>query len=79
MTNQHHMLDCLSHEKTTPQHTLGIDLGDRKHAICITDQEGYPIGYHILVYESLIASVTVSARLSLTSTIHPIGCPLTLA
>ena len=22
-------------KKTTTQHTLGIDLGDRKHAICI--------------------------------------------
>ena len=30
------MLDCFSHEKkTTAQHTLGIDLGDRKHTICI--------------------------------------------
>ena len=27
-------------KKTTTQHTLGIDLGDRKHAICIIDQEG---------------------------------------
>ena len=27
-------------KKTTPQHTLGIDLGGRKHAICIIDQEG---------------------------------------
>ena len=27
-------------KKTTPQHTLGIDLGDRKHAICIIDQAG---------------------------------------
>jgi len=34
------MLDCFFHEKTPPQHTLGIDLGDRKHAICIIDQAG---------------------------------------
>ena len=27
-------------KKTTTQHTLGIDLGDRKHAICIIDQAG---------------------------------------
>ena len=27
-------------KKTTIQHTLGIDLGDRKHTICIIDQAG---------------------------------------
>ena len=27
-------------KKTTPQHTLGIDLGDRKNAICVIDQAG---------------------------------------
>ena len=26
--------------KITTQHTLGIDLGGRKHAICIIDQAG---------------------------------------
>ena len=30
-------------KKTTTQHTLGIDLGDCKHAICIIDQAGEEI------------------------------------
>ena len=31
-------------KKTIPEYTIGIDLGDAKHAICVPDAEGEVVG-----------------------------------